>query len=88
MIWACTETSSAVVGSSAMMNSGSAQTASAITHALAHAAGELVRIAVDPLFRRGNADLGLRGRWRGGGPPPRTKFKWVRIVSTIWSPTQ
>ena len=31
MIWACTETSSAVVGSSAMISSGSAQIASAIT---------------------------------------------------------
>ena len=57
MICAWTETSSAVVGSSAMMSSRLGAERQRDHHALAHAAGELVRVAVDAPLRRGNADL-------------------------------
>ena len=43
----CTTTSSAVVGSSAMMNSGRQIVASAIVDALAHPAGKLVRVSIE-----------------------------------------
>ena len=49
-------TSSAVVGSSAMSSSGLARERHRDHHALAHAAGELVRIAVGAPARVGNAD--------------------------------
>ena len=45
----CTTTSSAVVGSSMMISFGSSASAIARHDALAHAAGELVRIVVEPL---------------------------------------
>src|SRR5271166_3292843 len=59
MICACTETSSAVVGSSAMMSAGSAQSASAIT--TRWRIPPVVRIAVDALRRRGNPHLAEPG---------------------------
>ena len=49
-------TSSAVVGSSAMSSRGSQASAMAIMHALAHAAGQLVRVALQPPVRVGDAD--------------------------------
>ena len=47
MICAWMDTSSAVVGSSATMSLGSAARARRNHHALAHAAGELVRVVID-----------------------------------------
>jgi hypothetical protein len=60
MICAWIDTSSAVVGSSAMMSFGSAAMASD-HHALAHAAGELVRIVVEARLGAGNADFPEKG---------------------------
>ena len=53
-------TSSAVVGSSAMIRSGLLQQRDRDGHALAHAAGELVRIGAQPLVGRGDADRAER----------------------------
>ena len=47
----CTTTSSAVVGSSMITTSGSAASAIAIIDPLAHAAGQLVRVAAQTLAR-------------------------------------
>ena len=55
-ICACRVTSSAVVGSSAISRRGIAGQRHRDHHALAHAAGELVRIFVDALFGRGDVD--------------------------------
>ena len=55
-ICACTVTSSAVVGSSAMRRCGVARKRHRDHHPLAHSAGKLVRIVMDPLVRAGNAD--------------------------------
>ena len=57
-ICACTVTSSAVVGSSAISKSGSLAKRHGDHDALALAAGELMRIACEPGLRIGNADLG------------------------------
>ena len=54
---ACTVTSSAVVGSSAMISCGRPDIAMAITAALAHAAGELVRILPRASGGIGDVDL-------------------------------
>ena len=59
---ACTVTSSAVVGSSAIRRSGLQASACAIITRWLHAAGKLVRIAVDDLV--GVRDLRLRQRRR------------------------
>ena len=58
MICACTVTSSAVVGSSAIEQIGLVGERHGDHHALALAAGELMRIALEPALRIGNADLG------------------------------
>ena len=49
-------TSSAVVGSSAMISFGLQASADGDHHALAHAAGELVRILLEPALAVGDAD--------------------------------
>ena len=56
-ICACTVTSSAVVGSSAISKIGLVGERHRDHHALALAAGQLMRIAGEPGFRIGNADL-------------------------------
>ena len=56
-ICACTVTSSAVVGSSAIKHLRAARERHRDHDALAHAARELMRILLEPLHRRGNADL-------------------------------
>ena len=58
MICACIDTSSAVVGSSAMISFGFARERERDHDALAHAARKLVRILIDASLRRGDADLG------------------------------
>ena len=80
-------TSSAVVGSSAMSSAGRQESAMRDHHALAHAAGELMRIGVEPPRRLGNAEklehlLGARERRRAPAHRP-----WKRIASMICSPT-
>ncbi len=55
-ICACTVTSSAVVGSSAMSRRGSQESDSASMHALAHAAGQLVRVVAEPPLGVGDPD--------------------------------
>ena len=55
MICACTVTSSAVVGSSAISSRGLAASAMRDHHALPHAARELVRIVAEPPRRIGDA---------------------------------
>ena len=55
-IWACTVTSSAVVGSSAISSLGSLDERHRDHRALAHAAGELVRVGVDAARRVGDPD--------------------------------
>ena len=57
MICAWIETSSAVVGSSATISARLGAQRQRDHHALAHAAGELVRIVVDALLGAGDADL-------------------------------
>ena len=56
-ICACTVTSSAVVGSSAMSSSGSRGERDGDHHALAHAAAQLVRVLVEPALGRRHAHL-------------------------------
>ena len=56
-ICACTVTSSAVVGSSAISSSRLVGERHGDHHALALAAGELVRIGAEPLLRLADADL-------------------------------
>ncbi len=65
---ACTVTSSAVVGSSAMMSFGSQAMRHGDHHALPLTAGELVRVRVEPPLRLGDADLRqqLHGPRAGG----------------------
>ena len=55
-ICACTVTSSAVVGSSAISSSGSQDQRHRDHRALPHTAGELVRVVVDPAGRLRDAD--------------------------------
>ena len=57
-------------------------------HALAHAAGELVRIAVDAPLRRRNADLGQKFDGALAGRPRRKDSVWVRMVSISCSLTR
>ena len=57
MIWACIVTSSAVVGSSAMMSFGSQMSAIAIITRCAHPAGKLVRIFVIASFWQRDAHI-------------------------------
>ncbi len=61
MIWAWIDTSSAVVGSSAMISSGLRAQRERDDHALAHAARELVRILIDALLGRRDAGFGEQG---------------------------
>ena len=70
-IWPWMVTSSAVVGSSAMIRSGLLQQRDGDRDALAHAAGELVRIGAQPLVGRGDADLRQRVARARAAPPLR-----------------
>ena len=86
MIWAWIVTSSAVVGSSAMMSFGSHAERDRDHHALAHAAGQLVRdTLLQPLLRVGQADPLEQG---GGDGPWRSCGCWrqcgVRSGSVSW----
>ena len=56
--------------------------------ALAHAAGELVRIAVDAPLRRRDADLGEQRDRALARAAPAESAGVGRIVSTSWSPTR
>ena len=51
--------------------------------ALAHAAGELVRIGVEPLLGRGDADARERLAGRGRAPPFADTLSCARIASII-----
>ena len=62
-IWACTVTSSAVVGSSAISSSGSLMQSHRDHHALPHAAGQLVRVVVDARSGRSGCRPGRACRW-------------------------
>ena len=68
MICAWIDTSSAVVGSSATISFGSAGERERDHDALAHAAGELVRVVVDALLRRPGCRCPRAGGWRAGAP--------------------
>ena len=81
MICAWIETSSAVVGSSATIRRGSARQRQRDHHALAHAAGELVRIVVDALLGAGmptSCSRSMRALARLGRAD---SGRWVWIVS-------
>ena len=84
---ACTITSSAVVGSSAISSRGSQASASADEHALALAAGELVGVVA----ARG-APAGRRARAARRRAPTRRRrarsASAARIASPIWRPTR
>ena len=82
-------TSSAVVGSSAMISDGLAHQRHGDHHALAQAARELVRILPEPARRRRNADaleqvhralarLAPRACGGGAAAPPRAGCRWCR----------
>jgi len=60
-IWSWIVTSRAVVGSSASSSLGFRRQRDRDHGALAHAAGELVRIVIDARTRRGNADMVEQG---------------------------
>ena len=84
MICAWIDTSSAVVGSSAMMSRGLRRERERDHDALAHAAGELVRIVIEAARRGGNAHFVEqldRARLRLAAP---TAADACAIVSTSW----
>ena len=86
MICAWIDTSSAVVGSSAMISLRLGGERQRDHHALPHPARELVRIVVDPPRRRRNADFFQEiDRARRAPPVPRDR-RCVRIVSMICRP--
>ena len=66
-IWAWIVTSSAVVGSSAMSSFGSHDERHRDHHALAHAAGHLVRVLLDAPLGQRDADQPERSRSPGRG---------------------
>ena len=79
-------TSSAVVGSSAIRSARVASQRHRDHDALAHAAGQLVRIVRRPLLRRGDAAHGAASRRRVRAASPGSPGG-RRSASTIWSPT-
>ena len=82
MICAWTETSSAVVGSSAMTSSRLGGERQREHDALAHAAGELVRIGVDPrVSAAGMPTSSSSASARLRAPARRSASEWVRMVS-------
>ena len=87
MICACTVTSSAVVGSSAIKQIGLVGERHGDHDALALAAGQLMRIAAEPALRIGNADLARAPRWcaaRAAAPVrPRCSSKISPICFSI-----
>ncbi len=85
---ACTVTSSAVVGSSAMSRAGFSAIAIAIIDALAHAAGELVRVVVHPAAGMRDADQAEQLDRPVPGPPTGIDVSCARIISTICQPTR
>ena len=87
-IWAWTVTSSAVVGSSAISRSGFSASAMAIMARCRMPPGVLVRVLASPapsglgmLDPAEHVDGLLEGLLLG-------HVLWVRIASTIWSPTR
>ena len=86
---ACTVTSSAVVGSSAMRSVGLVGDAHRDHHALAHPAGELVRVLLDALGGDGDADQ-LQQLDRACAQQGLTRRRASRARAsprTSWSPT-
>jgi hypothetical protein len=82
MICAWIETSRAVVGSSAMISLGSAQSAKRDHHPLAHAARELVRIGAEALLRTRDADLAQElDRPFAGLRSSRSRWVWMVSIS-------
>ncbi len=75
-IWAWIVTSSAVVGSSAISTPRLEQQRHRDHDALAHAAGELVRVVVEPPLRRSGCRRGRASRRRAPAPAP----CWTRGV--------
>ena len=80
-------TSSAVVGSSAISRLGRARQRHRDHHALAHAAGELVRVGAQRARARAGCRRAPSARPRGRSPRPcEISGSCARICSTIWSP--
>ncbi len=78
-------TSSAVVGSSAISSLGLQATRHGDHHALAHAAGELVRIGVHALVGAGDARPAAAARSRAPRvASPARSFSWSFSTSAIW----
>jgi len=83
MIWACTETSSALVGSSAMISSGFGRRLRAQSRRAGACAGEFVRVG-----RRWLAGAECRPRQQIDAhvcAPQSERLVWVRMVSMIWA---
>ena len=79
-------TSSAVVGSSAMMSLGLQASADGDHHALAHAAGEVVRILLEPALAVGDADQPQQFERAGARLLPRSSSRWMNSGSMICCP--
>ena len=86
-ISACTVTSSAVVGSSAISSFGSQRQRLGDHRPLALAARELVRVGVDAPLRVGDLDQRRAARWPARAPPCGAIAWWLRSISAIWNPT-
>ena len=80
-------TSSAVVGSSAIRSFGLQRERHRDHHALAHAAGQLVRIVLDALRRRRGCRRAAASRPRASIASLRPTFWCSCTASAIWSPT-
>ena len=88
-IWAWIVTSSAVVGSSAISRLGRARQRHRDHHALAHAAGELVRVGARAVARRAGCRRAPSARPRGRAPRALLMSRsCARICSTICLPTR
>ena len=87
MIWDCTVTSSAVVGSSAIRTLRLADQRHRDHHALPHAARQLMRIFIATPFRRGDANAGERCDGAFARLPCGQQRNACDSASLIWSPT-
>ena len=85
-IWAWTVTSRAVVGSSAIRSFGSHGERHRDHHALAHAAGKLVRILLHTLRRLGDPHQAQHFDGTLRAPPRRLMPRCSVKVSLIWRP--